>query len=229
VGRDDIPRPLFEMGKWGFFITIEGIEGSGKSTLAKGLKLYLENLGLKVVFTREPGGSSVGEKIRKILLSKEDSMDSMTEVFLFLAARRENVVKNILPALQNGIVVIADRYTDSTLAYQGYGRGLPIKILRRLNKIATKKIYPNLTFLIDIPPGRGLERKNENDFDRIEKENLDFHKRVREGYLRLARIAKKRIYVIDGTRDPAEILDEAKRVLYKRLVEKKKIKPMRGE
>jgi len=217
------------MGKWGFFITIEGIEGSGKSTLAKGLKLYLEDLGLRVVFTREPGGSNVGEKIRKILLSKEDSMDPMTEVFLFLAARRENVVNNILPALQDGMVVIADRYTDSTLAYQGYGRGLPIKVLRRLNKIATKRIYPNLTFLIDIPPGRGLERKNEDDFDRIERENLDFHKRVREGYLRLARIAKKRIYVLDGTRDPAEILEEAKQVLYKRLVEKKKIKPLRGE
>lgn len=217
------------MGKWGFFITIEGIEGSGKSTLAKGLKLYLEDLGFKVVFTREPGGSNVGEKIRKILLSKEDSMDPMTEVFLFLAARRENVVNNILPALQDGMVVIADRYTDSTLAYQGYGRGLPIKILRRLNKIATKRIYPNLTFLIDIPPGRGLERKNADDFDRIERENLDFHKRVREGYLRLARIAKKRIYVLDGTRDPAEILEEAKQVLYKRLVEKKKIKPLRGE
>lgn len=213
------------MGRFGFFISIEGIEGSGKSTLLYGLKDFVESLGLDVVITREPGGTMFAEGIRNLILHKDEEIDPWTEVFLLIAARRENVVKVILPALREGKVVITDRFTDSTLAYQGYGRGLPLKKLSLLNKMATSKIFPRLTFLIDLPPQEGFKRKRGN-LDRIEREKLEFHERVRQGYLAIARKAKKRIKVLDGTKDPDILLKEAKEILKKRLIEKKKI---RGE
>ncbi len=204
-------------------MTIEGIEGSGKSTLLYGLKEFVESLGLSVVITREPGGTVFAENIRELILHHDDNIDPWTEVFLLLAARRENVTKVILPALREGKVVISDRYTDSTLAYQGYGRGLPLKKLSMLNKMATSKIFPRLTFIIDLPVERGFRRKS-GSLDRIEKEELEFHERVREGYLQLARKAKKRIKVLDGTKSPEELLEEAKEILKKALIEKGKIK-----
>lgn len=212
------------MGRWGFFITIEGPEGSGKSTLTKGIIEFLKSKGYEVVYSREPGGTALGEKIRDILLISSNEMDPMTEVFLFLAARRENVSKNILPALRNGKVVICDRYTDSTLAYQGYGRGLKIKLLRRLNKMATSGIKPDITLIVDIDPETGFQRISGKSFDRIEKETLDFHKRVREGYLKIAKIASKRVKVLDGTKDPKELLRDALSHVLKRMDEKGKIK-----
>jgi dTMP kinase len=214
------------MGKWGFFITIEGIEGSGKSTLTQGILDFLKDNGYEVVYSREPGGTPLGERVRDILLSNVNIVDPMTEAFLFLAARRENVRCNILPALQNGKVVICDRYTDSTIAYQGYGRGLPIKLLRRLNKIATLGIKPDLTFVIDIDPEKGLERIKGKELDRIEKENIDFHRRVREGYLKIARISGKRVKVISGELSRLELLERAKSILIERMKEKGKL---RGE
>lgn len=212
------------MGRWGFFITIEGPEGSGKSTLTKGIIEFLKSKCYEVVYSREPGGTALGEKIRDILLISSNEMDPMTEVFLFLAARRENVSKNILPALRNGKVVICDRYTDSTLAYQGYGRGLKIKLLRRLNKMATSGIKPDITLIVDIDPETGFQRISGKSFDRIEKETLDFHKRVREGYLKIAKIASKRVKVLDGTKDPKELLRDALSHVLKRMDEKGKIK-----
>ena len=211
------------MGRFGFFVSIEGIEGSGKSTLLYGLKDYVESLGLDVVITREPGGTVFAEGIRDLILHKDEDIDPWTEVFLLIAARRENVVKVILPALRDGKVVISDRFTDSTLAYQGYGRGLPLKKLSLLNKIATSRVFPRLTFLIDLPVEKGLGRKK-GRFDRIEKEKLEFHERVRQGYLTLARKAKKRIKVLDGTKDPGTLLEEARNLLKKALLEKKKIR-----
>ncbi len=214
------------MGRWGFFITIEGPEGSGKSTLTKGIIEFLKNKGYEVVYSREPGGTGVGESIRDILLTSSKEMDPMTEVFLFLAARRENVSKNILPALRDGKVVVCDRYTDSTSAYQGYGRGLNIKLLGRLNKIATSGIKPDITLFVDIDPETGFQRISRKNLDRIEKENLDFHRRVREGYLKIAKIASKRVKVLDGTLNPEKLLEVAISLVLKRMEEKGKL---RGE
>jgi dTMP kinase len=208
------------MGKWGFLITIEGIEGSGKTTLALGLYEFLKEKKISVVFTREPGGTPGAEAIREVVLKKGLLLDPWAEFFLILAARRENVVKVIQPALRDGKVVVCDRYTDSTMAYQGYGRGLPKKILSRLNKFATNRINPNLTFLVDIPLEEGFERIRGREHDRFEKEEMDFHLRVREGYLKLARRARKRIHVLDGRRPPDELLNEAKEITLLRLKEK---------
>lgn len=211
------------MARWGFFVTIEGPEGSGKTTLLSGLQNYVQSLGLEVLVLREPGGTQLSEELRDIVLSRGLEMDPWTEVFLILAARRENVVRNILPALRDGKIVICDRFTDSTLAYQGYGRGLPLKRLSGLNKIATSKVFPVLTFLVDVPVQYGFARKKKA-LDRIEKEQLEFHERVRQGYLALARVAGKRIKVLDGTKDRELILDKAKQILKSRLIEKRKIK-----
>uniref|UniRef100_A0A7C2P4J3 Thymidylate kinase n=1 Tax=candidate division WOR-3 bacterium TaxID=2052148 RepID=A0A7C2P4J3_UNCW3 len=212
------------MGRWGFFITIEGPEGSGKSTLTEGILNFLKEKGFDVVYTREPGGTPLGERIRDVILNSVESMDSFTETFLFLAARRENVIRNILPALRDGKVVVCDRYTDSTIAYQGYGRGLPIKLLRRLNKLATGGIKPDITLFIDVEPLKGLQRINGKEFDRIEREDLQFHERVREGYRKIAKIAGKRVKVLDGTLPPDELLKKAIALIKARMQEKKKIR-----
>lgn len=206
------------MGRWGFFITIEGIEGSGKSTLARGLESWLLSWKLPVEFTREPGGTPLGEEIRKILANPNFSMDAWTEVFLFLASRRENVQKRIRPALQSGKIIISDRYSESTFAYQAFGRGLPYKIVSRYNKTATFGIKPDLTFLLDVAPETGLARL-EDKLDRIEEEKLEFHKRVREGYLKLARRAPKRIKILEGDAPTDEIFEKALRHLKIRLLE----------
>lgn len=211
------------MGRWGFFITIEGIEGSGKSTLTEGIIEFLKTKGFNVVYSREPGGTKVGESVRNILLADSNEMDPMTEVFLFLAARRENVKKNILPALRDGKVVVCDRYTDSTIAYQGYGRGLPIKLLRRLNKLATYGIKPDLTLVIDIDPEKGLKRIGEKELDRIERENIDFHRRVRDGYRKIARISGRRVKLLDGELPKEELLKKAISLVENRLSEKGKL------
>jgi len=208
------------MGRWGFFITVEGIEGSGKSTLAEGIKERLLSWNLPVVFTREPGGTPPGEEIRKILSNPEFIMDAWTEVFLFLASRRENVQKRIRPALQAGKIVISDRYSESTFAYQVFGRGLPYKIVSRYNKTATFGIKPDLTFLLDVAPEVGLVRLV-GELDRIEKEKLEFHRKVREGYLKLAKRAPKRIKVLKADLRPEEILEDALKHLKKRLLEVK--------
>lgn len=214
------------MGRWGFFVSIEGPEGSGKSTLTSGIIKYLESKGYQVVYTREPGGTPTGEMIREVLLRGSEDMNPMTEAFLFLAARRENVVRNILPALRSGKVVVCDRYTDSTIAYQGYGRGLPIKILRRLNKLATLGVKPDLTLVIDVNPEKGFERINGKDLDRIEREAMEFHTRVREGYMKLAKISGRRVKLLDGSRPPEEIQKEAISLIIDRMKEKGKL---RGE
>ncbi|MEO0242732.1 MAG: dTMP kinase [candidate division WOR-3 bacterium] len=211
------------MGRWGFFLTIEGIEGSGKSTLTEGIIEFLKTKGFNVVYSREPGGTKVGESVRNILLADGNEMDPMTEVFLFLAARRENVRKNILPALRDGKVVVCDRYIDSTIAYQGYGRGLPIKLLRRLNKLATYGIKPDLTLVIDIDPEKGLKRISGKELDRIERENIDFHRRVRDGYRKIARISGRRVKLLDGELPKEELLKKAISLVESRLYEKGKL------
>jgi dTMP kinase len=184
------------------FITFEGLDGSGKSTQISILKNYLEDKGIKVYVTREPGGTEVGERIRSILLDPDLTLKPWTEVFLYIGSRVENTEK-IKKKLQEGFWVICERYMDSTIAYQGYGRGLPINILSDLNRIATSNLIPHITFLIDIDPYKSLSRKK--NFDRIERESLEFYDKVRKGYLEIAEREKERFVVISGERSIEEI------------------------
>lgn len=216
------------MGKFGFFISFEGIEGSGKSSHAQGLREKLENLGIPVVLTREPGGTPVGERIREILINPEISMEAWTEVFLFFAQRYENTKRIILPALQKGYVVISDRYSDSTIAYQGFGRNLPIKLLSRLQKFSTLGLKPNLTFLLDLPPEEGITRKKQKSTvkDRFENEEQAFHQLVRKGYLVLAHRAKKRIILLDSSESFDQNQEKIFKVTLQRLWEKNKFRKL---
>ncbi|MDH4226973.1 MAG: dTMP kinase [Deltaproteobacteria bacterium] len=191
----------------GFFITFEGTEGSGKSTQIAKLRDYLAGEGLDVIAVREPGSTKVGEKVRDILLSVSEGagMETLTELFLYEAARVEIVTKLIVPALQAGKIVLCDRYTDSTFAYQCFGRHIPYDKVETVNALATDGLKPDLTILIDCPIDVGLARANSRNeaaapgADRFEREARMFHERVRNGYHWLARL-ERRIKVFDGNR-----------------------------
>lgn len=190
----------------GALLTFEGVEGSGKSTQAELLAAWLRERGVEVVLSREPGGTAIGERIRGVLLDVAGrEMDGRTELFLYLASRNQHVREMILPALGRGAVVLLDRFADSSLAYQGGGRMLGERVVARLNKLATAGLRPELTILIDVAVDVGRRRKDGALLDRLESERVEFHQRVRESYLRLARRAPKRIRVVDGAR-PAEEL-----------------------
>ncbi|MBI2252258.1 MAG: dTMP kinase [Armatimonadetes bacterium] len=195
---------MINKGKTGRFITFEGIEGSGKTTQAKLLANYLLTKNLKVVFTREPGGTEIGEKIRLILADSENKISPWGEIFLFSASRIQHIKEVVLPALKFKQLIICDRFTDATLAYQGYGRGINLKMINQINNLAALKIYPDLTFLLDLKPEIGMNRlkkrniQNNSFKDRIEKENLLFFKKVRAGYLKLSKKFPKRIIVLDA-------------------------------
>jgi dTMP kinase len=182
-------------------ITFEGIEGAGKTTLAQHLAEWLHAQGIPVRLTREPGGSTLGTHLRPILL--HEPLDAWTELFLFLADRRQHTLQVILPAREQGFWVLCDRYADSTLIYQGYGRRLDTELIRRLNAIATDNLTPDLTVLIDLPVEDALARANAPN--RFEAETRAFHERIREGYLELARAEPSRFLVLDG-RQPLETL-----------------------
>jgi len=188
-----------DKSKYGRLITFEGIEGCGKSTLAKELYEYLKSKNYKVIFTREPGGGKLGEKIREILLSNEFEIPAYSELFLFLASRYEHTKNVIIPRLKEGYIVISDRYMDSTVAYQGYGRKIDLKLLEKLNEIATLGIKPDLTFLIDLPEEISFNRLKDKILDRIESEEIEFYKRVRFGYVEIARNEPLRFIILDGT------------------------------
>jgi len=186
----------------GVLISFEGIEGCGKSTQANLLYEYLKTKAVPCVLVREPGGTKIGEEIRKILLDENNiKMNPKTELFLYLAARSQLLAEIIFPALKEGKVVICDRFSDSTLAYQGGGRNLGLEKVSQINKYATDKLKPHLTILIDIPLVVSRERIAKEEKDRLEKENEEFHKRVRDTYLFLAKRAPKRIKVFDGTKN----------------------------
>ncbi|MFH1259048.1 MAG: dTMP kinase [Elusimicrobiota bacterium] len=194
----------------GFFITFEGIDGCGKTTQAKLLAEYLKTEGFAVLHTREPGGNNLAEKIREIVLDPEHKISPLAELFLYQAARSEHTELIIIPALAAGKTIICERYTDATIAYQGFGRGLPLKIIQQLNAIATKNIKPQLTILLDLRPESGLNRRmarTNQKTDRLENENIAFHRRVRQGYLRLAKSEPGRIKIfsaidsVEKTRD----------------------------
>ena len=188
----------------GLFITFEGPDGCGKTTQMNLLANYFENIGKKVVLTREPGGKGLGEKVREILLNYEGDVSDRCESFLFLADRAQNIDIIVTPAIQRGEIVLCDRHIDSTVAYQGYGRGLDIKEINMLNNLATNGKKPDLTFVFDVDVETSMKRVGKEK-DRMESAGIDFHNRVRNGYLELAKQEPKRIKVIDATKSIEEI------------------------
>ncbi|MBE0477595.1 dTMP kinase [Candidatus Aerophobetes bacterium] len=192
------------------FISFEGIDKSGKTTQVNLLAKFLTEKSYPVLLTKEPGGTKIGEKIKKILL--EDSQVSpLAELFLYLADRHQHVEKVIKPSLKVGKVVISDRYADASLAYQGYGRGLGIEFVKKLNQKVTDGIMPDITFLLDLEPEKTMPRANR--FDRIEKEKLTFHRRVREGYLEMANFEPQRFKVIRADTTVYKIHEKVKSVI----------------
>jgi dTMP kinase len=193
----------------GWFITIEGPEGAGKTTQAAALAAHLVALGLDVHTTREPGGTWLGERLRDVLLARTDSAartDPLTDALLFNAARRQLVTEVIRPALEAGRTVLCARFADSTLAYQGYGAGIPLERLRALELAATDGLVPDLTILLDVPVEDGLARVAPGDVTRFEAEfDLAFHRRVRDGFLALAAAESGRFAVVDASRSSAEV------------------------
>ena len=204
----------------GWFITIEGPEGSGKTTHAGRLLAHLESEGIRAIGTREPGGTALGERIRDLLLESADrDHDPLADALLFSAARRQLVEEVIRPALVAGSTVVCARFADSTLAYQGYGSGLPLDDLRALERVATGGLKPDLTVLLDVPPEVGLRRKGPDDRTRFEIAfDLDFHTRVRDGFLALATAEPGRFAVVDATASTGTVW-EAVRAAVDRLIQ----------
>ncbi len=194
--------------KKGFFITLEGGEGGGKSTLSQALAASFAKAGLQLDHTREPGGTTGAESIRKVLVEgSADQWDATTETILFIAARVDHVRKRILPALKSGTHVLCDRFADSTLVYQGYAKGLGEEFLSLLHNFCLGNLQPDLTLILDIAPETGLKRAamRKGTENRFEGMDLSFHKAVREGFLRVARENPRRCAVLDATLPPAEV------------------------
>lgn len=183
--------------KKGLFITFEGIDGCGKTTQINLLKNYLENNGYKVILTREPGAKGLGEKLREILLNYDGEVSSNCESFLFLADRAQHIDTIIKPAIQNGVVVLCDRHTDSTVAYQGYGRSLDLDQIKHLNNIATSGIKPDITFILDIDIETSLIRIGKGR-DRMENSGREFFERVRNGYIEISKQEPERVKLLNG-------------------------------
>lgn len=187
----------------GTFITLEGGEGSGKTTLIGALERKLRAIGHDVMVTREPGGIPIAEAIRHIILGRENTaMDARTEALLYAAARRQHLAEKVMPALERGADVICDRFVDSSLVYQGIGRGIGIDPIWEINRFATEGCMPDLTIYLDIEPEVGLARIEANaqrELNRLDLESIGFHKRVREGYLRVAKQFKDRIVTLDAS------------------------------
>jgi len=184
-------------------VTFEGIEGSGKTTQVELLSTYLQEKGYQVIKTREPGGTALGEALRKVLLQKDLHVLPLSELLIFMAVRSQHMEEVITPALARGAVVLCDRFVDATYAYQGYGRGVDLGIIATLNRLVTKGVTPNLTILLDCEVDVGLKRKlvHNPQSDRFEQEKAAFHEQIKRGYLKLVEEDEKRFYVINGKRD----------------------------
>lgn len=194
--------------KRGLFITLEGPDGSGKTTQMESIRAFLNQRGEKAIITREPGGTPIGEKLREIILSREsEEMDPLAEAMLYAAARAQHVTQVIKPAIEEGIHVICDRFIDSSIAYQGYGRGLGDSV-SIINAYAVQGWMPDITFLLKLDPALGRKRIEEEARDRIEMEKAEFHSRVFAGYRELERQFPDRIIGIDAAREIEEIADE---------------------
>ncbi|MFL5777826.1 MAG: dTMP kinase [Chloroflexota bacterium] len=191
------------------FVTIEGPDGAGKTSQAAALAEHLRGRGIETVLTREPGGTTFGERLRGVLLDRAETggpSDPLADAFLFNAARRQLVREVIVPSLGRGATVICARFADSTLAYQGFGAGVPLATLRSLQDTATDGLMPDLTILLEVPPDVGLGRKSSDELTRFEADfDLAFHRRVRDGFLQLAADEPDRFVVVDATRDPAAV------------------------
>ncbi len=194
----------------GIFITFEGADGCGKTTQQMLAADYLESKGYEVLITREPGAKGLGEDIRKILLDYKGPVSERCESLLFLADRAQHVDNMILPAIENGQIVLCDRYTDSTVAYQGYGRQQNLERIKKLNDFATNLLKPDLTFVFDIDVETSMQRVGKEK-DRMESEGKEFHNRVRNGYLKLAEEEPNRIKVLDAAKSIDEIHEEVKK------------------
>ena len=199
--------------KRGIFITIEGGEGAGKSTILRGMADWLKAQGWEVVATREPGGIPIAEKIREVILDRRHTdMDARTEALLYAAARRQHLVEKVKPALEAGAAVLCDRFVDSSLAYQGHARGLGIDEVWEVNRFAIGDLLPDLTLYLDARPEIGLGRIRSaggREINRLDLEDLEFHRKVREGYLVLAERHPDRIVTIDAEQPPERVLELA--------------------
>ena len=190
------------------FITFEGIEGSGKSTQCKLLKEYLESRGKKVSVTREPGWGAMGKLIRHLILEEKDiNIHPLTELYLFCADRVQHVQDYILPRLENGEIVICDRYFDSTIVYQGYGRQLDLYTVKKLAEASTLKLFPDITFLLNLPVREGLTRLDQRDetTNRLDEEPLEFHEMIRQGYISEATLNTNRIKIINASHEADDV------------------------
>ncbi|MDD6087895.1 MAG: dTMP kinase [Desulfovibrionaceae bacterium] len=208
------------------FITVEGIEGSGKTTLLTSLDLWFQQQGRKTILTREPGSGYLGKKLRSILLNPQEQLSREAELFLFLADRAQHVADIIRPALDRGDDVLCDRFTDSTLAYQGLGRQFfNEQWLRQCNNIASLAIRPDLTLLLDMDPGQALERARSRNMragiaeaeGRFEAESIEFHRRIREGFRKIAQMEPERIIMFDASLSPQDLLTLAISIISARL------------
>jgi dTMP kinase len=197
----------------GLFITIEGPEGAGKTTIIGMLATALRERGLKIIVTREPGGIPIAEQIREVILNKENTaMDARTEALLYAAARRQHLVEKVLPHLQEGSIVLCDRFIDSSLAYQGYARGLGIDEVYSINHFAIEGKMPDATFYFDIDPEIGLDRIGQHkgrEVNRLDLEEIHFHKKVREGYHLLLNRFKDRILLIDASQPIEQVFKQS--------------------
>jgi len=188
-------------------VTVEGVEGSGKSTQCAKLAESLRGRGLDVVLTREPDGTALGAAVRGLFEVDGPPPTPLTQAFLFMAARQQHVAEVIRPALSRGAIVLSDRYADATLAYQGFGQGVALDTIRDLNLLATGGLLPDLTLVLDLEPAIGMARIRGRALDAFEKMDLAFHRRVREGYLEIARMDKPRVVVLGADQGEAALFD----------------------
>ena len=204
----------------GVLVSFEGVEGCGKSTLISALAQRLKALGYELTLSREPGGTEAGERIRDLVLdTRHAQLSALSELFLMLAARAQLVSEVLRPALARGEIVLLDRYGDASCAYQGKGRGLGIERVEELNELATGGLVPDLTFLVDLSPAEGRARMGDRQRDRMEREESEFHERVRAGYLELAQRHPRRFRVLDGRLSKEALQEEAWAHLNERLPE----------
>lgn len=203
------------------FITFEGPEGSGKTTVSNIIEKRLEEIGYSVVHTREPGGTPIAEQIRNIILDKANTkLDARAEALLYAASRRQHLVEKVWPALKEGKIVICDRYIDSSLAYQGGARGLGVDNVLNINMFATEGTFPDMTLLFDIKPEDGLNRIAINanrEVNRLDLEKIEFHKSVRETFLKLASQYKERYVIIDASKPLEEVIENTWKEILKKL------------
>ena len=203
----------------GLFITFEGPDGSGKTTVCSEVFAKLKEDGYDVIHTREPGGIEIAEKIRKIILDPSNTdMDERTEALLYAASRRQHLVKKVLPALKEGKIVVCERFVDSSLAYQGYGRKIGFDEVLKINEFAIEGLFPDLTIYLDVDEKTGLKRIESRSFkDRLDLEDLEFHHLVHEGYEKVLEVFKDRIKVVDAAKPLDEVIEKAYEIIKEKI------------